>query len=94
VYNTVSETLNNVRITILGNFLYSLDCKEGHMKKNSLFVCLQRGQKNIDFSNDWLLTIGRPNMVGPWVIGVRESESIARFSKFENPYFSLKNGYF
>ena len=29
----------------------SLDCKEGHMKKNSLCVCvcLHRGQKNIDF---------------------------------------------
>jgi hypothetical protein len=26
---------------------FSLDCKEGHMKKNRLFVCLQRGQKNI-----------------------------------------------
>ncbi len=26
---------------------YSLDCREGHMKKNSLCVCLQRGQKNI-----------------------------------------------
>ena len=32
--------------------IYSLDCKEGHMKKNSLFVCLQRGQKNIILIHD------------------------------------------
>jgi len=30
------------------NLNYSLDCKEGHMKKIRLFVCLHRGQKNID----------------------------------------------
>jgi len=28
--------------------LSSLDCKEGHMKKIRLFVCLHQGQKNID----------------------------------------------
>ncbi len=27
---------------------YSLDCREGHMKKNSLCVCVRvKGQKNI-----------------------------------------------
>jgi len=37
---------------ILNIDFYSLDCKEGHMKKIRLFVCLSvclhRGQKNID----------------------------------------------
>jgi hypothetical protein len=31
---------------------YSLDCREGHMKKNSLSVCLHRGQKNIILVDD------------------------------------------
>ena len=32
---------------------YSLDCKEGHMKKIvCLFVCLHRGQKNIILVDD------------------------------------------
>ena len=32
------------------NIIYSLDCKEGHIKKNSLCVCLfASGQKNIFF---------------------------------------------
>jgi hypothetical protein len=47
-----------------------------------LFVCAGskvKGQKNIDFSNNYLLTIDGWNMVGPWVIGVRESESGYRF---------------
>ena len=38
-----------------------------------------KGQKNIGFGNNYLLIIDRPNMVGPWVIGVRESESGYRF---------------
>jgi hypothetical protein len=57
----------------------SLDCREGHMKKNSLCVCpcvcLHQGQKNIDFSRQLLLTIDGQNIVGTWVIGVGESES-------------------
>ncbi len=44
------------------------------MKKNSLCVCLHQGQKNIDFSRQLLLTIDGQNIVGPWVIGVGESE--------------------
>ncbi len=38
-----------------------------------------KGQKNIGFSNYWLLTIDGQNIVGPWVVGVRESESGVRF---------------
>ena len=49
------------------------------MKKNCLFVCLfvwlHRGQKNIDFGNSQQVTNGGRNLVGPWVIGVGESES-------------------
>ena len=37
------------RIDQIESVSYSLDCREGHMKKNSLWVCFHRGQKNIDF---------------------------------------------
>jgi hypothetical protein len=46
------------------------------MKKNSLWGCLQRGQKNIIYIYvSLLLTIDAWNIVGSWVIGVGESES-------------------
>jgi hypothetical protein len=45
------------------------------MKKNRLSGCLHQGQKNIGFDSLELLTIDGRNMIGPWVIKVRELES-------------------
>jgi hypothetical protein len=46
------------------------------MKKNSLWGCLQRGQKNIIYIYvSLLLTIDAWNLVGSWVIRIGESES-------------------
>jgi hypothetical protein len=45
------------------------------MKKNRLSGCLHQGQKNIGFDSLEFLTIDGRNMIGPWVIKVREFES-------------------
>ena len=45
------------------------------MKKIRLFVCLfASGSKEHRFKNSLIVTNGDGNLVGPWVIGVRESE--------------------
>lgn len=55
---------------------YSLNCREGYMKKNRLRVCVfASGSKEHHISKWILLTIDGWDMAGPYVIGVGEYES-------------------
>ena len=44
---------------------YSLDCKEGHMKKNRLCVCVHLGSKEHRFKKSLIVTNDGWNLVGP-----------------------------
>ncbi len=58
----ISSSLS--RLSFFFHF-YSLDCREGHMKKNSLSVCLHQGSKEHYLIIYLLLVIDGQNMVGP-----------------------------
>jgi len=51
----------------------SLDCKEGHIKRIRLFVCLfASGSKEHRFKNSLIVINDGWDLVGPWVIEVGE----------------------
>ena len=69
-------------------FICSLDCREGHMKKNRLSVCLFASGSKVHHISRWLsLAMNDWNLVEPWVIAYRESESGVGFSKFRIRFF-------